>query len=236
MKGQMRWFWWLVFLAPIIIFIYLGFTAEMVYRVPPHMQTTPITGVLKGVLSLLGLPDDWLYFPAIFYLFIVPFVGIFAIVFGFLREINIFRTATNLNWVIALMIAISIIPLGVFVRIVNVLFATMGIYSTFIFAALFFLGVIYVFIQRVTGWFPGQGPFAGLALEQRYTVLRDWLMAAARDNPGLPQVTRIPTILARAEKDWVAGRRTNAVRSLEHAIITVRNDIQRAGGSIPPGP
>lgn len=231
----MTWHRALIFGIPIVIFLIIFFAGyARPYEVPKNMQVTPITGGWKTFLGFLAIPEDWMYMPAAFYLFVVPFAGIWVILWGFLRELRIFNIP-NINGLLAFIIAFSTIPLGFFVRLVSTLFATIGVYGVVAFAALAVLGIAYIFIQRVSGWYPG-GPLAGVAREQRYNRLRDWLLTAAHDNAGAPQVAGIPGMLTRAERDWAAGRRENAVRRLEHDMTDVRNQLRAVGLNVPLGP
>lgn len=143
---------WLVLLIPLVLIIVLGFTYNTVYATPANMQKTKLEGTFPSILTAMGLPDEWMWLPALFYLFIIPFVMIVTIVFGFLREIRIFTQTNGINFILALAIALSTLPLGAFVRMVNTIGATMGMWSVLAFAVMFFVGVFFMTLSRLSGW------------------------------------------------------------------------------------
>jgi hypothetical protein len=89
---------------------------------------------------MFGLPSEWSYVPAIIYLFILPFAGIYVIVWAFLTMLGIFPQP-NVNRVLAFLITFLTIPVGVFVKMVWLLFSVMGAWSVAVFAITFIAGV-----------------------------------------------------------------------------------------------
>jgi len=99
----------------------------------------------KGVgviLQAIGLPAEWAYVPAILYLLILPFAAIYTLVWGFLTSLGIFPQP-NVNKVLALIIAFLTLPMGLFTKMVWILFSFMGAWSVAIFAAVFILGIFF---------------------------------------------------------------------------------------------
>lgn len=136
----------------IVAIFYVGFTSESIYNAPSSMKSTPLPEPLRTVFTMLALPEDWMYTPAIFYLFLVPFIGLYAIVYGFLRELNIFTHVQNVNGILAFVISFSTLPLKVFVQVVGTTFAVMGMYSFIAFAFLFFAGIFFYSKGRFLGF------------------------------------------------------------------------------------
>jgi len=121
-------------------------------EIPPDLMVVPLPKYAAQALIMMGLPQEWMYFPAIIYLFILPFAGIYTIVWAFLSSIRIFEgLPSNINKVIALVITFLTIPTGWFIRIVWVIFSFIGVWSVVIFA-LIFLAVSffrgYAFLKR----------------------------------------------------------------------------------------
>lgn len=219
---------WIFFLVIIVLFIWVTASYPSgYYEISSNLQQNKITDPLYSILRTIGLPDGWLYTPGIFYMFLIPFVGIFAIVFGLLREIAIFRNVRNIDWILALVISFSIIPLGFFVRLVSGMFATIGVSSTIAFGILFFAGLGYVIIQRLSGWgwIGGGGTYRGLKLENRYNQLRNWLLTQDHAHAGQRTVAGIPAALNDADNAWNAGKCDEAVRKLESKAASVSNRL-----------
>lgn len=130
-----------------LIFLLLVFVAPMFVKYPsyikvdPSWQTQPLPEYAAKILVMLGLPEDWMYVQAIIYLFIIPFTAIYVLTWAFLNDLKIFQSQKNVNRVLAFLIAFSTIPLGYFMKLVNVLFAFLGGYSVAMFAAMFIVGV-----------------------------------------------------------------------------------------------
>jgi len=99
-----------------------------------------------------------MYIPAIHYLFILPFAGIYTLVWAFLSELGIFKTNRNVNRVLAFIITFLTIPVGIFIKIVWVLFSFIGVWSAAVFAITFIIGI----------FFKG----AGIAAREYYTYKR----------------------------------------------------------------
>jgi hypothetical protein len=99
------------------------------------------------VLSMLTLQEEIAcYMPEIIFLVILPFAAIFAISYGFLVQLKIFRgmqNENNLYRLLAFIIAFSTIPMGIFMILVAFWFSFMGAFSIAIFIAMFIAGVFF---------------------------------------------------------------------------------------------
>jgi len=140
----------------LIITVLLLLSIEISNAVPP-----PPLKVIGGkkpqqfiinLLSNLGVPQQWLTFPKILYLFFAPFLSIWIIVYGFLMELRIFRRARWVNLPLSILIAFSTLPLGIFYLIVNTIFTVMSVWSVIVFALMFFAGTWFLFKRRSANW------------------------------------------------------------------------------------
>lgn len=215
--------------------IILAIIVNEEYKLPSNFKQKPITGIMKDFFLFFGIPADWLYVPAMIYLFFVPFLGIFVIVYGFLSEMNIFPGVPRVNIILALLFAFATIPIGAFVKLVSLMFAVLGIYSVGAFGLLFFLGVIYVIITRFGEWgFIERGStYHGLRLENKYEKLRRWMLDTYRDNMGTPNeriVRNTPEVLREAENTRASGDIRRAIQLLESASRNIYANLRRSGG------
>ena len=237
-KGQMTSFganihW--IMIGLLIGLIILAIIIDASYTLPANFRQKPITGIFSDILLFLGIPSSWLYVPAVIYLFFVPFIGIFAIVYGFLSEMDIFRAKPQVNIILALVFAFATIPIGAFVKLVSLMFAVLGLYSVGAFGLLFFFGVIYVFLRQMGIWhFTSTGQYMGLQQEHRYHQLREWLLEVYRENHGGPAakiVDNAPQHLNNAEKMWTAAtpNPTGAINHLQHKSAGIYSRLRAAG-------
>jgi len=128
----------LLFMLPLFI------PYPTILEVPENMKVSPLPPLAANVFLMLGLPEQWMYVPAIIYLFILPFAAIYTLVWTFLQMLEVFtHVSPNVNRVLAFIIAFLTIPMGWFVKTVWVLFSFMGIFSVVVFAAIFLIGVFF---------------------------------------------------------------------------------------------
>ncbi len=236
---------WAVGILLILLMAY-SFFQPTNYKVPRNFQQRPITGPFSDVLSFIGVPDEWLYTPGIIYLFIIPLTGVIVIVYGFLDSMQIFPNI-NVNLILSIVIGFGIIPVGVFTKMVTLLFGIMGAYSTAAFTFLFIFGIVAVIKERMGGWgFGGRGRTEGQALQQGtlYQELLVWSrdtinrnLALAATNVALDQLLReISNVITRAESEARFVSVTTAVQMLRTKARTAKSDIERHGGSTLPLP
>lgn len=230
MKGQslIRAF---IFLIPIGLFGYFFFQAynsnldfqniNQKNSAFGNMFANPIQGPIRDGLSLIGIADQWLYFPAVLYLLVIPYVAIALITYGFLSEINIFQNSPGVNGWLALIIGFSLVPFGNMIKATTAMLATIGTYGTLAFGVIFFLGVGWMVFQRMetTGMVgKGQGTYRGFGQREQYTEMRNWLERAVDANTGKgPIVDPILREMTRADKDFADGKLDQAVNRMRQA-------------------
>jgi membrane protein YdbS with pleckstrin-like domain len=113
-------------------------------EIPENFKIAPLPSYAAQAFQMLGLPSEWMYVPAIIYLFILPFAAIYTLVWAFLQSLGIFTNVpSSVNRVLAFIITFLTIPMGWFVKLVWVLFSFMGAWSVVIFVATFLLGVFF---------------------------------------------------------------------------------------------
>ena len=135
-------FFIIVFILPYVFTTYLSDYFPSYYTVPDNFKIYPLPSYASQALEAIGLPSDWMYVPAIIYLFILPFAGIYVLVWAFLIELKIFSNK-NVNRLLALIITFMTIPIGWFTKVVILMFAGIGIWSLVIFVAAFVLGILF---------------------------------------------------------------------------------------------
>lgn len=86
-----------------------------------------------GSLSAYGILQ-WLIF---------PFFALWAVVYGIMNELNLFRNSQRITIIIALLIALIAGPTGGLVYIVRMLFLAIGSWSMIVFAAVFLAGITF---------------------------------------------------------------------------------------------
>jgi hypothetical protein len=110
-------------------------------------QTNRFPDSVCNVLKMLTLQEEIAcYMPELLFLVILPFAAIFAIAYGFLWNLRIFRNVPNeagINRLLAFIIAFSTIPMGTFMILVAFWFSFMGGFSVAVFVAMFVLGVFF---------------------------------------------------------------------------------------------
>jgi len=162
------------FLIMFIVLVILLFVIPMFVpypqylEVPANFKIIPLPSYAAQIFMMLGLPEEWMYVPAIIYLFILPFAAIYTLVWAFLQSLLIFTNVpSSVNRVLAFIVAFLTIPFGWFVKIVWVLFSFMGAWSVVIFVATFVIGV----------FFRGYGKVE----EERYALMgKKWRSEARR--------------------------------------------------------
>jgi hypothetical protein len=112
------------------------------FAVPKEFQYYYLGSYAEEALGLMGLPKGWAWLPALIYFFILPFAAIYTLVWAFLKTLEIFPQ-TNVNRLLALIIATLTIPMSIFIKIVWVLFSFAGIWSVVIFAITFIAGIFF---------------------------------------------------------------------------------------------
>jgi len=129
----------------ILLFVIPMFVPYPQYlEVPANFKIVPLPSYAAQVFMMLGLPEEWMYVPAIIYLFILPFAAIYTLVWAFLQSLGIFTNVpSSVNRILAFIVTFLTIPFGWFVKLVWVLFSFMGAWSVVIFVATFVIGVFF---------------------------------------------------------------------------------------------
>jgi hypothetical protein len=119
-----------------------------------------LPGAVCSFGAAIGFPAGWLRTDTFIWYCFIPLAGVWMIIFGFLDKIRIFKG--SINAVLSFLIAFSMIPLGIFVLIVSLLFSIMGVYSVFLFVGLFFIGTILYSRGLIGAW---RGIYGGFEKE-----------------------------------------------------------------------
>ena len=129
----------------VVLFVLPQFLPYPQYlEVPGNFKIAPLPSYASQVFIMLGLPQEWMYIPAIIYLFLLPFAAIYTLVWAFLQSLGIFTNVpSSVNRVLAFIIAFLTIPIGWFIKLVWILFSFMGAWSVVIFAATFIVGIFF---------------------------------------------------------------------------------------------
>jgi hypothetical protein len=105
--------------------------------------------------DILGVPRDVVStVPSFIYFLIVPFLGMFAIMYGLLTQIRIFGEMSRLRVLIAFLMVFSTIPLGWFFLLVNFFFQAGTFLGLIAFVVMLF-GGLFVITWR-SGWRTGR--------------------------------------------------------------------------------
>jgi len=92
---------------------------------------------------LPGIPADWLRVPQVLWYIIVPFITVFTVIYGMMRELRIFRHNTNKVYVVlSFCFAMLLLPSGILTSIVIYLYAFGAAFAAIVFGVVFMLGVV----------------------------------------------------------------------------------------------
>lgn len=95
----------------------------------------------KYVADTLGLEESWLILPDLIWKFIVPFLAIWMICLGFLKQLGIFEKAPEfIGYVISLCMALATLPSHIFVVFVSFILGLSGVWATILFFCMFIVG------------------------------------------------------------------------------------------------
>lgn len=109
-------------------------------------------GTKSWFANTLGVPEDWIEWPNVFWLIMLPYIATLAIIFGLLEEIRIFRHAEHkmiIYLIIAAGWAMFLIPTGFLGTVASVFYTIGAALSVIIFSLMFIFGVFiwaYVFL------------------------------------------------------------------------------------------
>jgi uncharacterized protein YqgQ len=103
-------------------------------------------------VTIFGLPEEWMRIPTIIYNVIIPFIALFAVSLGFLRQLRIFSRAPNIEVAIAFCMAFATLPSHAFIVFVGWSLALMGGSAWVAFTCLFIGGIIFYSWGRLWGF------------------------------------------------------------------------------------
>ena len=158
------------------VFSILGFLSILLFivNVKAQIDIDPGQTIRSVFVDTFGFPEEWMNIKDMIFYGLIPFLGIFAIVYGLLDRIRIFRK-NKLNGFLSFLIAFSTLPLRLFILIVATLFAIMGVYSVIIFAAIFMIGVFLFSRGMIWTWGKEYGHYdmARAGVDNQIRLLED---------------------------------------------------------------
>jgi cbb3-type cytochrome oxidase subunit 3 len=90
-----------------------------------------------------GMSSEWLRLPDVLYYVILPFIAAFTVIYGFLKELRLFRFVANkVNIVLAFCMAFLLLPSGILTWIVTILYAGSAFIGMMAFGIVFLIGII----------------------------------------------------------------------------------------------
>jgi len=104
--------------------------------------------------EVLALPQEWSpteNMNKFLFNFMIPFIGLYAILLGIVRAIGIFATDTKLELVVAFIFAFMTLPSRIFITIVSLAFTLGGVWGFLIFLFMFIGGSYYYSLGFVSG-------------------------------------------------------------------------------------
>jgi hypothetical protein len=89
-----------------------------------------------------NIDEEWLRMPNIFYYVLVPFIIAWTVVYGLLNELRLFRSYINwkVNFIIAFCMAFMLLPTGVLIYLVTILYSFGTFFAVLCFGILFIVG------------------------------------------------------------------------------------------------
>ncbi|HKZ45445.1 MAG TPA: hypothetical protein VJ343_01950 [archaeon] len=181
-----------------------------------------VTSGVNAFLDIIGIPREWQKMPELLYYFIVPFLGIWAIVLGFLRIIPIFRYHSRIEYVITFAIAFSTVwPTGWLMLAVKAMFVIIGVVTVFAFGILFLFGVlIYAWLTGKGFW--GFGGGSGGTVHQLDQIKRDKANLAVQIQKWEQEKMKLqkgdPKLIELEHKIAVANAKKDALTEAEKSI------------------
>jgi hypothetical protein len=136
----------IVLIAPTIGF-YIGSVAINIQKYTEGHCEFP-EGVCKFGAAI-GFPEGWMAPGTFIWYGIIPIMGVWLTIYGFMDKIKIFNGAITAG--LSFLMAFSTIPLGLFVVMVVALYQLMGIYATVGLAILFFVGIFFDLRNTIGG-------------------------------------------------------------------------------------
>lgn len=92
------------------------------------------------VATILGIPAEYAKMPEFLYFVTLPFICVFAVLFGLLTELRLFRRAYKINFVISFAMTFMLLRFGILLFLINTLYAISAAFAAIVFAVLFIVG------------------------------------------------------------------------------------------------
>jgi ABC-type multidrug transport system fused ATPase/permease subunit len=113
------------------------------------LSTVSAQGLFKNWYEYLNIPEEYSKFPELLYFVFIPFLGTFAIIWGILAGVPIFKIH-KVNVLLSFIFAFSLLYTGILLAAVGILFQAGGIFAIIAFFVLFF-GLTSLFVYRKVG-------------------------------------------------------------------------------------
>jgi hypothetical protein len=205
----------IVFGLIVLLLVIFPFIAKIPEKVviPENWKLAKLPDFFVKGMVYLGLPKEWGYVPAFIYLVLLPFTAIFAVTWGFLRQLGIFEE--KVIRVLSLLIAFSTIPLGILTKVVYFYLGISGFLAISTFVVTFMLGLFLLAFRKVSVYELKTTSIRALRkrlgdLYKQYTKIEEEL-AKERAKPE-PDHTKITTLQQKSSNIW------NAIEKLEERI------------------
>jgi hypothetical protein len=165
----------------IIIFVLVFFVIFSPIVFAQNFQFNPLNWNIQSIADLLQIPQDAFKSPGNFiFLLLVPFIAVWAITLGFLKQLRIFPRSPSIETIIAFTMAFATLPSGILTYFVSYALAAAGGYATIMFFVMFFVGVtLYTINWPGMTWRAGGIQKDLLKAEADYKKTEDEMKAAS---------------------------------------------------------
>jgi hypothetical protein len=158
---------------------------------------------------------------------LIPFLGLWMIVYGFMMELRIFRRARKVNIWIPTLVALATLPFHLNYILVRLLFSFMGAWSLIVFGLIFAVGVWRYYIKRRGEW----GSQAGLAAAYDESV-KGLRMELSHEREMLTelmdQFAEVENPKKRVDLEEKITKTRDRIRSLEDRLEEMRGTMRSA--------
>jgi len=143
-----------------------------------------VKDMLRWVLGS-NVPEEWLSLPNFVYFVAFPFVAAWAVIYGVMEEIQIFRRAKTSHKVVSFVMAAMLLPSGWLMIIVNYFYMIDAWVALVTFGAVFLVGTLTWGYGRVIGsrtdWYEHGQKDLGRQLNNQINDYNDQLMKLHQD-------------------------------------------------------
>ncbi|MEM7818715.1 MAG: hypothetical protein QW403_01025 [Candidatus Aenigmatarchaeota archaeon] len=174
--------------------------------------------------EVLGLPEEWMPTQNIrnfIFNFMIPFLALFTILLGIIKQIRIFWRNRAAEWVVAFAMAFMTLPSRAFITFVQVTLALAGMWGYVMFLAMFFIGsYLYslLFVRR-WGWKADiyrayKNTIRRLSNEEANLMREEAMLLQELGTPGLSQKE--------------INRIRNRLTEVREQLARIRNQMRQA--------